>query len=357
MKAILFAVKRTLKSVSFLVMLVIYAAAILAASLEGASGTNPPAGVYGRSDSAETRRIMDYLTENGFVRYDDPEQMRLLVESGKLDCAVILPDDLLLRMERGELEGCVEFITSPLSFLPRIYQNHVSAAVFRECAPYIAAETLKDSGVPQREVMDEYEKQFEKGYVFSFELLTSDGMPAETEHERELVMGAASLLMFALLMSAGAGDAHRDIILRIGVRRALTRIVLPGVLTRSAFAVAAGSAALAAVGSADLILPLAVYALLLSALSIFLSAALPDERDRYILLTVVLILSLALCPIYVDLALFSPLFGKVRWMLPPYWFYLVCRAPVIWLVVAAGGLIFACGAVFVRARIRNRLQS
>ena len=356
MRVLLFACKRALKSVSFLVMLAVCAVVIYIASLEGAAGNNPPAGVYGMGNSPAAQRVIDYLTTNGFVWYDDTEQMRRDVEVGQLDCAVILPDDLLQRMEREELEGCVEFLNSPLSFMPQLYQNQIAAAVFREYAPYICGRALKDTVVPREEVVAEYEKLFEKGYVFSFELVNVDGVPVEANSERDLMMGAAALLIFAILMSAGVDGFQREMIFRLGLRKTLTRIALPGVLVRAAFAAAVGGVALALAGAAELILPLAVYALVLSALSVLLAAVLPDERDRYILLTVILILSLALCPIYVDLTLFSPLLQSARSVLPPYWFYLAVNAPGMWLVVGVVGMMIACGTVLVRARVIEKLR-
>ena len=339
-----------------MVMLAVCAVVVYAASLDGAAGKNPPAGVYGTDDSGAARRVMEYLTENGFVRYDDPEKMVSLVEQGELDCAVILPYDLLRRMEQGDMEGCVEFITGPLSFMPQLYQNHVSGAVFREYAPYISAHTLTDTEIPADEIVEEYERMFEKGYVFSFELVGAGGVVVETDGRRELVMGAVALLVFALLVSAGVDGFGRDLILRLGLRRALTNIALPGVLVRAVFSTVACGTALMLADAADLIGPLAVYVLVLGALNVFLAAVLPDERDRYILLTVVLILSLALCPIYVDITLFSPLLRSVRYLLPPYWFYLAEQATSAWLVGGIAAMLAACGAIFVRASFLEQLQ-
>lgn len=356
MRTILFACKRTVKSVSFMVMLLVCAAAIFAASLDGASGEYPPAGVYTADSGVQSQRVVEYLTENGFVRYDDPEEMRRLVANGRLDCAVILPEDLLERMKNGDMEGCTEFITGPLSFVPQLYQNHVSAVLLREYAPYIAAKALKNTEIPPEQVVREYEKRFENGYTFTFELVGMDGTAVDTGGERSLMMGAAALLIFALLMSAGVDGLDRGMILRLGLKRTLGRIVLPGVLVRAVFAAAAGSIALLAAGAGDLVPALGVYTLVLSALSVFLAAILPDERDRYIFLTVVLILSLALCPIYVDLTMFSPLMRTVRCALAPYWFYLTAEMPIVWLVIGVGAMAVACGAIMVRAGAVEKLK-
>ncbi|MBQ3405482.1 MAG: hypothetical protein IJG63_08730, partial [Oscillospiraceae bacterium] len=45
----------------------------------------------------------------------------------------------------------------------------------------------------------------------------------------------------------------------------------------------------------------------------------------------VLLASLALCPIFTDIAEFVPLLGKIRWLFPPCWFYSAMGRPIVWL--------------------------
>ncbi len=346
MKILLFAGKRVLGSRAFVIMLAVYAAAIFAASLPGAAGSAPPAGVYCADDSAAAGRIVSYLTENGFILCDNEDSLRTQVEQGELDCGIILPDGLFRMIEAGDTGGCVTVVAGPLSLVPQLYQSHAAAALYKECAPYIAARQLEE--LPGEELLEEYERRFESGYVFSFELLTVDGAALREINEPTLMMAAAALLLFALLIGTGADTVGRDLLLRIGVSRALWTVLLPGVLARGFLAAAAGSIGLLLAGEPELIAPLAAYTTVLCALVILLAAVMPEQHDRHILLAVLLIASLALCPVFGDITVFSPLLQKVRWLLPPWWFYSAAEHWSAWAAAGGIGMAVACGAVCAR---------
>lgn len=354
MRILIFTVKRVLRSRAFVLMLAVYTAAIFAASLPGAAGNAPPAGVYCADSGAVAGRITDYLTENGFLLCDSEESLRVQVEQGTLDCGIVLPDGLSRRIETGDTEGCVTVISGPLSLMPQLYQSHAAAALYRECAPYIAARQLKE--LPGDELLYEYERRFESGYAFSFELGTGDGAALQETKDPALLMGTAALLLFVLVMGTGTDAVGRDLLLRIGTAKALWTVLLPGALVRGIFAAAAGSAGLLLADAPQLIAPLAVYTLLLSALGILLEALVPEPRDRYILLAVLLIASLALCPIFGDIAVFSPLLQKLRLLLPPWWFYCAAEHWGAWLAVGGAGMVLACGAVCARWYLAGRYR-
>lgn len=346
MRILLFNIKRALRSRAFILMLAVYAAAIFASSLPEASGTTPPAGVYCEDMSAAAQRITAHLTKNGFLIRDSEESLRREIEQGTLDCGIILPEGLSQRIETLDTKGCIKIVTGPLSLTPQLYQSHAAAALYRECAPFLAAKQL--DGLPASELTEEYERRFESGYAFSFELVTSDGAVPTKANDTALLMGAVSLLLFALLMSTNTGSVQNDLLLRLGAFRTLTLVLLPDVLTRSLFAAAAGSIALLLAGAPQLIGALIAYSLVLSALMLLLPTLMPEPRDRHILSAVLLIAALALCPIFGDLTLFSPLLEKARYLLPPWWFYCAVRNCGVWLVFGVLALLLACAAVCAR---------
>ena len=355
MKNLLFAFKRTLKSVSFLMLLTAYAAVIYLASMDAAMGSYPPAGVCGGGEGEAVQRIISHLTENGFVWFDEEDEMLRRIENGELDCGVILPEDLALRLERGTVDSCAHFLTSPLSITPELYRSHVSAAIFREYAPYIAADALAENGVAREELLAEYERMFAQGYVFSFEILSVDGEWSAQTDTDDLVMGAAALLMFAILLGVGTENVRGNLVRRIGARKMLLTVILPGTVAYLAATVAAGSAGLLLAGEPELTVPLCIYAVLLGAVRIFMMAILDEMRERYILLALVLILSPALCPIFVDLSLFSPVVRVLRCLLPPYWLWLAAQKPTLWLVIGCASMIAAYGALCARWHWGERL--
>ena len=137
MRSLIFSAKRTVCRPMFLLLLAVYILSIILAGEVGAKAELPPAGVYDASGTESSERIVAYLTENGFVQYEDIEEMKARVSTGDLDCAAILPQDLTRRLEEDDLDGCVTWIVSPISFIPDLYKDHVAAAIFHEHTPHM----------------------------------------------------------------------------------------------------------------------------------------------------------------------------------------------------------------------------
>ena len=338
---ILFALKRALRPLSIL-LLIICAAAIALAGKASETVHAPQAGVVDLSGSPEGAKIVSHLLENGFVRYSTPEEAEELVQRGALNCAVILPEDLSRSIRNCDMEGCIRWIVSPTSFAPDLPKAHVTAAVFRECAPYLAAIPFEGTDVTAEDVVREYELMFEAGYAFSFDVLTAEEGGAPTDLKKQsLAMGAASILLLAIMLSfcgEVTDTAFRDMSGRLGLRGALTKIMLPGILVRTILAAAAGCVGLALAELPQLTAPLVIYVFLLTGVGLMLSAVLSGVRQLYILLSVLVIASAALCPIVTDLALILPPLKIVRYFLPPYWLWLAADHPL----PAAGAAITAC---------------
>jgi len=352
MKYALFALKRSLGRPLFALLLLLCAAAIPLAGMAARTVALPSAGVYSPDDCAETQRITDYLLDNGFLLFDDPTEMARQVETGTLDCAAILPAHLDRRMTDGELEGCVEWIISPTSFAPSLFQSHLSAALYREYAPYLTSPIFEETEVTRDEVFRSYEQMFEEGYAFSFDVLTADGgrEPARMK-DRSLMLGAASILLCALTLSSCGelmGSQFREMLGRLGLKQTLNELVFPGLLVRTLLIAGAGCAGLLAAGTVDLIPTLTVYVFLLTGVGLTLAALLPSTRHLYVLLSVLVICSMALCPIFTDPALFSPTLEAVRVLLPTYWLWLIPSAILLWAAGAAAVCVGSFLLLFLR---------
>lgn len=354
MNSILFALKRSLCRPLFLLLLLVCAAAIGLAGSAARAVTLPSAGVCSLSDGPEAGRITDYLLENGFILFEDPAEMELLVEQGRLDCAALLPADLTERMTDGEMEGCVRWVISSTSFAPSLFRSHLSAALYREYAPFLTAPIFEGTDVPREEVFRSYEQMFEEGYAFSFDVKTTrEGEAPADLRARSLTLGAASILLCALVFSSCGellGPAFRDLLGRLGLRKTLAGLVLPGALVRALCVAAAGCAGVLISGAHDLLFPVIVYVFLLTGLSLGLAALLPGVRQLYVLLSVLILSSLALCPIFTDAALFSPALEAIRLILPTYWLWLIPRSPLLWAVGALFFFLLGLGAPALRYR-------
>lgn len=362
-----FAFRRAFRDPGFPLLLLLCALAVFLAASSGAAGTQPPAGVCDLDGSVESRRIVDSLTENGYLVFDSPEDMARLVEQGELDCCLVLPEGLSQRIRAGELDAALPFLSSPSSFAPGLYRSHAAAALFREYAPYITGAAFAGTAVTEEEVVDAYFAMFDEGYAFAFELVTADGaaIPADARSQA-LVMGAAAILLFAVLTASAAGlfsDGFQGILRRLGAGRAVRAVLLPSLAVRTLCAAAAVSLGLLAAffagrGSYCLLLipPVLIYTVLLSGVGLLLSALLPGKRTLYVLIPVVLLSSLALCPIYTDVTLLLPALGTVRCILPTYWLWLIADRPLAWLPAAAAAVLFSRAATLLRLRLTGKLR-
>lgn len=329
MSPFVFALKRLVRRPLFVGMLLIYILAVAFAGNVGKEISLPPAGVYDGSSSEESGRIVSYLTANGFVECESPEAMIALIREGQLDCGVILPENLVELMVRNDLDGNISWIESPTAFVPELYKDHVAAAVFREHAPFITAKLFEGTDVPQEKVFEEYEKMFAEGYAFSLDnILMEGGIRPEDASRRSLVMGVSAILLCAIIFAFCADIADtsfRELVCRIGLAKAITATVIPGLIVRMILAGCAGCIGLLLTDAGDLILPLLVYVVLLTGVGLILSGLLRNVRLIYTLLSVVVAGSAALCPIYTDLALMSPVLAAVRNLFPPYWMWLLAE--------------------------------
>lgn len=356
-----FAYKRIFRSF-YPLLAVLCAILVYLASLSGAAGAQPQAGVCDLDGSRESERMLSYLLENNFVLVDDVQTLMEKVEKGELDCGAVLPQGLSAAVAAGELEGIIRFVETASSFSPELYRSHLAAALFREYAPYITAAAFDGTVVSREQVLEAYEACFEEGYAFAFEVESAQRAKLpEDLRSQSLVTGAVAVLLFLLIASGTSellGNEFGAMLRRIGLRQSLCRGALPNLLVKTLVAVIFMLPALWLTGGYGirLIPSMLIYALLLLAADLLLAAVLPEARMLTVLLPVVLIASLALCPIYTDLALFSEVLGVVRCLLPPYWLWLISQQPLLWLCAGVAALPFGCLALFVRYRLIGKYR-
>ena len=362
MNALLFAFRRTLRARGFLMLLILCAAAVFLSSLQGSAGQTPPAGVCDLSGSELSRRVTDWLTDNGFVLCSSPEEAEALVSRGELNCALILPTDLETLVRECRLEGQIPFLTSPTSYAPELYRNAAAAALFRERAPYLTAEALSHTEISGADALARYWEMFQQGAPFSFQIATAEGAPLPLNgSERALTMGGLAILLMAALLTGFADlteGSFPEMAARLGSGTAIRSVLLPQLAARAFLAAAAGVIGLAAgslAGSAHcsaLIVPTLIYVLVLTDAALLLAALLPRRHHSFVLLSLLLPAALALCPIFWDLSLFSPLSGALRAVVPACWLWSVADHPLPWLVCGVIALPLSVGAPVLRLQRR-----
>lgn len=332
MKHWLFAGKRCLHSVSFLVMIGMIIVILPFAAELGRRSEQLPAGVVDMDGSTLSQRVVAELLKNGFVRYADERTLIDAVGAGEADCGVVLPCGLSFLMEQGSLGKNIRVICSAQSMAKDMYLGHVSAALFSELAPYITAKVLEPFDIPIEVVLEEYHAMIAGGYVFSFEILTEAGLPAPANvHAESLMLGVTAVLLYIAVSMNVAELVHKDgnsVAGRIGRKQAIYRVVLPGIALRLCLLWIATAAGLLLSGpitdgfeELTLLVPTLVYSLLIAGFSLIVAWVCTDGRVLYLLLFVVLIAAVVICPIYIDIAIVSPVFAKLRNLIPVYWLW------------------------------------
>ena len=335
MKHWLFAGKRCFHSISFPIMMVMLILVLPLAAGLGRVSEQLPAGVVDMDGSALSQRIVAELTKNGFVCFDEVAVLTEAVGNGEADCGVILPEGLTSMMEQGAIGKEIQVICSAQSMAKDMYLGHVSAALFAELAPYITAKELEAYEIPVAAVLEEYHTMLADGYAFSFELLTEDGLPApENVHAESLMLGVTAVLLYIAISMTVAELVHKDmksVALRIGKKQALCMVLVPGLILRLCFLWIATATGLLisepitdGFSESSLLIPALLYSLLICILSLLLALLCPDSRVLYLLLFVVLIAAVVICPIYIDIAVISPVLEKLRNLIPIYWLWKIC---------------------------------
>ena len=296
---------------------------------------------------------------------DSEAVLREKISKAQLDCGIVITEGFGEKMMEVDLDEAVIFIDSPLSYQPELYQNHAGAAIFGEVAPYIAVKHLENTAITSDRVVAEYEKMIADGADFSFVFQTTDSVEiSDNGHAKTYVLGTAALLIFAFMMYA-ACDVYTvgtsALSHRIGMKKTVIYTVLPDLAVRVVGVwLAMLSAALASklfMGDGiilALMLPMCIYTLLLGAFGVILGVIFASTRRIQIFTFFVLIMSLVLCPIYIDLALMVPMIERFRYILPPYWLWL-CEDSTAILIIAVLSLPISLGAMYYRfARKPNK---
>ena len=290
MKPMVFALKRFVRRPLFVCMLILYVFLVVLAGGIEANVSMPAAGVFDDSKTAESKRIVAHLTGNGFVECDDPDDMIAQVRDGQLDCAVILPENLVEWMEKNDLDARVPWITSPTSFVPELYKDHVAAALFREYAPHLTAPLFEGTAVPREEIFREYEAMFRDGYAFSFDVVVTEDSSNTTEAKQSsLIVGVSSILLCAVVFAFCADLADtsfRETVGRIGLAKAIAGVLVPGLAVRVLLAGCAGCLGLLLTKSFEWMAALLIYVFVLAGIGLILSGLLYRVRYIYTLLSI-----------------------------------------------------------------------
>lgn len=367
MYSYLLSVKHALRSVYFPVLLIVLALSLIASVPLGNSEELPTAGVCDLDGSVTSGRICAYLLDNHFVVCNDESDLRDLVASGKLNCGIVIPPDFESTLLTGDISGAVRFISSPASFLLPLYKNHAAAALFTEHAAVISANALNGTDIPREELIQTYREMMDEGLLFSFDIeyAASDADTSDltsSTRARSYALSVASLIVFVMVTYSVcdllAGDMQ-VLPCRIGVRRTVFHAILPHMAVRVAGILFATSTAAAVsflwhgdTTVAELILPISLYTLSVSAAALLIAAIAADSSAVRVCTFFVVIASFALCPIYLDTALLSPVIHYIRPLCPTYWLWILAQSPA-WALILIPAAPLSLLALFARFKAKE----
>lgn len=346
MKYLYLALKRAMRTVFVPIILVLCAVAAFFAPLMSEEEGLPPAGVYSADKSEAAERVVSYLSENKFVECEDEETLRKRIARGEYNCGVIIYEGFEEKIRDCETEGLVLYMTTPSSFIPMIYQNHIMTAIYKEYAPYFTASLIDDSHFADHEVVERYFEMTERGGTYTFEIKHDDNtVVSDNERAFAYTMGISAMLIFALIMYGVRSAVTVDLATmknRIGVWSTLKYSVIPSLAVRAVCVVLAFSAGiiLSSVysGNTELIRVIgavATYTVLITAFGTALSAICNNAKVIEIVTFFILVAGLMLCPIYYDLSAAVPWIATFRNILPVYWMWICDANLAIMLAVTA----------------------
>lgn len=343
MKYLSLAFKRAMRTVYVPVLLVLCALTAFFAPLMSAEEGMPTAGVYSADDSNMAGRVVDYLSENRFEKCDSEAVLREKIARGDYNCGVIICEDFEKRVMNGDTDELVLYLTTPSTFVPMVYQNHVMAAIYREYAPYITADLISDEHFRDHEVIDRYNELISEGGSFTFEVMREDNVAIDGNHRAfAYTIGLCAIFIFALIMYGVCSAVTVDLDsmrVRIGAKNAIRYTVIPSLAVRAVgvvIAFSAGTLLSALYSGNSALIPLigavAIYTLLITAFGVALAAICPKVKVIQTVTFFVLIAGLMICPIYYDLSMVIPWIGTFRNVLPVYWLW-ICEEKLLMMTV------------------------
>ena len=156
MKYLTLAFKRAMRTIYVPILLVLCAIIAFFAPLISSTEELPKAGVYSADKSEMADHVVDYLTDNLYVECESEEALREKISRGEYNCGVIIYDGFEDRVKSGDTDEIVLFLSSPSSFVPMIYKNHIMAAIYKEYAPYVTASLIDDEHYSDEAVIERY---------------------------------------------------------------------------------------------------------------------------------------------------------------------------------------------------------
>ena len=363
MRYILLAGKRLFRSVPFLLSLILLTLTVTASLYCDRAVSSPRAGVVSNGTGEHTDAMLARLTEFGFLPYESEQALRDALQNGKIDCGAVFPADIEQRITTPHLDGSILFLYSPTTPLPDLFRLELVTELLTVAAPYFSVpilEQLAPNADLGDEIAERYRYELLNGTGFVFDLETVSGKePTAVGFGISLATAALSLFLFLLplIQSCRLYDiSYAAIEKRIGKRKALFTVFLPEALVSLMTTLLTVSLLIPLAASVSgqtsfigLLLPALFTAILHASLGLVLPLLFRRADALQMLAVPVLLLTVALCPLFFDFAMIAPAIDTVRLFLPTYWLFAAMEAPTVFGMAALLALPL-CSMLFIAVK-------
>lgn len=354
------ALKRTGKNPLFLVMLAFLCFCVLFFGSIEKDVKSAPVGITLRDNDPAAVALLENMKADGFVAYPDEEALCKAIRREEISIGIAVKQDLSARLDAGDMEGALVLYCMPTASFIKITSLRVSAHLGRVYTPYIVEDLMAqiDVELTAEQVQAYMEQRFANDANFEISVTDMEGRDlARSSYSRNLILGMLAVLLFCLF--ALCTCTHRDASFRnmhdrLGCKKAFFAVLLPDYGVK--YLVTLGVSGLAVVACrllygtdvSGLVGRCAVYLLFLCGVGGLLHALLYQFGRVQLYIMLLSLLSLAVCPIFVDIGMFSVVPEWIRLLLPPFFFYKIPQAPVACAIAAVLVCVAGLAALYFR---------
>ena len=357
------AFKRVLKNPLFLFMLAFLCFCVLFFGSIEKQVTIPKTGVTLIDTDPEAQSLYERLCADGFIPYENESVMCEAIRTGEIAMGVSVNEGLTGRMKAGDMEGATKLFCTPTTSFITVTSLRISAHLGDIYAPYLTERMMQSYGITltNEQVREYMDTCYAEDAQFEFVFSDMDGKPLErASYSQSLIFGMLAVLLFclfALCTCTEKDESYRNLHDRLGARRAFFGVLLPSYAAKYAVCLAVTGGACYAchliygTDVSSLFGRCALYLFFLMGVGALLYAVLYYISRVQLVVMIVSVMSLGICPIFVDLGFYAKIPEFARMLLPPYFFYKIPTAPVLSVAVACG--LFAVSLLLLYLREKS----
>ena len=357
---------RVFKNPLFIVMLLFLGFCVIFFGSIEKEVSLPKSGIVLRDSDEQGKLLYEALVKDGFTPYENEDVMREAIRVGEVSVGVAIKEGLTKRFKDADIEGCVVLYCMPTTSFVRVTSLRVSAQLSELYAPYITNRLMANRGleISPEEVRAYMDYCYENDAQFEFVFSDMEGKDlVHTSYSKSLIWGMFAVLLFCLfsLCTCTEKDAgYRELRDRLGYGKAFFSVLLPSYAVKyviSLLAVLVSSFICQKLYGTDvsgLYTQCAIYLLYLCGIGALLYALLYKFSRVQLYIIALSLISLGICPIFVDISNYAVIPDVVKLaLLPPYFFYKIPSSPVLYLIIAG----FVCAAGLIAIYIREARTS